>query len=373
MQHPDEGVIHTWLDGELPAGEASALEAHVAECAECAAAVAEARGLIAAASRIVSSLDIVPGDVIPATKLRRRAWYASTQLRAAAAVLVVAGASLVVMRRERASEVEHQVDRIVSSPAVVDMAEPQFQMPGAKSGTARRTAPPEATAPAIAAPTQSKEATRASARPGTTNQAMAVPGQRLQARDQSRALAMTPIAADTSKAMMPVEEKALQRKVIDAPASVSVGSPAPVASDTQRSLMSRLGASGRLEEVVVTGVAATTAGEAALREVKSDTTGNIVVTVYDVSPGVQVTLTEIAPQAVAPERREADQMKEAKSEIAQGNVTIVPAAPAVANRAARIETVSWSNLSTGRTYTLSGPLTKERLTVLRKRLPPAKR
>src|SRR5687767_1793455 len=65
MQHPDEGTIHAWLDGALPPAEASALEAHVAACAECSAAVAEARGMLAAASRILSALDDVPGGVIP--------------------------------------------------------------------------------------------------------------------------------------------------------------------------------------------------------------------------------------------------------------------------------------------------------------------
>ena len=66
MQHPEEGIIHAWLDGALPADEAAALESHVASCKECAAGVAEARGLIAASSRIVGHLDAVPGKVIPA-------------------------------------------------------------------------------------------------------------------------------------------------------------------------------------------------------------------------------------------------------------------------------------------------------------------
>lgn len=66
MRHPDEGTIHAWLDGALPATEAGALEAHVAGCAECAAATAEARGLLAASSRILAALDSVPGGVLPA-------------------------------------------------------------------------------------------------------------------------------------------------------------------------------------------------------------------------------------------------------------------------------------------------------------------
>ncbi len=48
MQHLDEGTIHAWLDGQLPRDEALEVEAHVAECRQCADAVAEARGLIAA-------------------------------------------------------------------------------------------------------------------------------------------------------------------------------------------------------------------------------------------------------------------------------------------------------------------------------------
>ena len=65
MQHPDEGTIHAWIDGQLSADEGAALEAHAGECAECRAAIADARGIIAASSRIVSALDIVPGGVIP--------------------------------------------------------------------------------------------------------------------------------------------------------------------------------------------------------------------------------------------------------------------------------------------------------------------
>ncbi|HMC56129.1 MAG TPA: zf-HC2 domain-containing protein [Gemmatimonadaceae bacterium] len=65
MNHLDEATIHAWLDGALDATQARDTEAHVAACATCAANVAEARGLIAGASRILIALDDVPGDVIP--------------------------------------------------------------------------------------------------------------------------------------------------------------------------------------------------------------------------------------------------------------------------------------------------------------------
>ena len=64
--HPDEGTIHAWLDDALDASSAASLETHVATCAECAERVAEARGLIAGASRVVGALDDVPAGVMPA-------------------------------------------------------------------------------------------------------------------------------------------------------------------------------------------------------------------------------------------------------------------------------------------------------------------
>jgi anti-sigma factor RsiW len=65
MQHLDEGTIHAWLDGALDAEESARVDRHAAECATCAAAVAEARGLVAGASRILGALDHVPGGVVP--------------------------------------------------------------------------------------------------------------------------------------------------------------------------------------------------------------------------------------------------------------------------------------------------------------------
>ena len=89
MQHPEEGTIHAWLDGALSANEAAALESHVATCTACAAAVAEARGLIAASSRIVGHLDAVPGKVIPAAGRRRGTSWRNPWFAAVAAGLIL--------------------------------------------------------------------------------------------------------------------------------------------------------------------------------------------------------------------------------------------------------------------------------------------
>ena len=59
-EHPDEGTIHAWLDGALDDAAAQSVAAHVADCRACAPRVAEARGLIAGASRVVRALDDDP-------------------------------------------------------------------------------------------------------------------------------------------------------------------------------------------------------------------------------------------------------------------------------------------------------------------------
>jgi hypothetical protein len=97
MTHLDEGTIHAWLDGALDAERGRDVETHVAACAECSAAVAEARGLIAGASRILTALDDVPANVTPkrgpsapSTPAPRRQWRAAPWVTGIAAALILA-------------------------------------------------------------------------------------------------------------------------------------------------------------------------------------------------------------------------------------------------------------------------------------------
>ena len=125
MQHPDEGTIHAWLDGALRADEARAFEAHVAECAQCAAAVTEARGLLAASSRILSALDSVPGGVLPVSEpeiekaervipIGRLSIWRSPGWRAAAAIVLVGSVSWLATR-----SVGRQAEGNLASPTEV--------------------------------------------------------------------------------------------------------------------------------------------------------------------------------------------------------------------------------------------------------------
>ena len=59
-QHPTDGTIHAWIDGELDATDSARLNAHATECARCAARIAEARGLVAGATRVIGLLDDMP-------------------------------------------------------------------------------------------------------------------------------------------------------------------------------------------------------------------------------------------------------------------------------------------------------------------------
>ena len=178
MQHLDEGTIHAWLDEQLPRDEAAGVEAHVAECRECADAVAEARGLIAASSRILTALDNVPREVAPkaaaighqpsgissdggsgpptqsktpASQRARRRWLNVPSL-AAAATIVVAVGTLSVMRAVRMDEASlppqstAQLERGAgpsadSQTAAADLAAPLPTV---------ATAPSVANAPAVA-------------------------------------------------------------------------------------------------------------------------------------------------------------------------------------------------------------------------------
>lgn len=141
MSRPDEGLIHAWLDGELDAADAARVEALVCDDPEWAAAAAEARGLIAASERILSSLDTAPGGVIPDTSTANRAAdqsrtgsmagsgrMASTapgrrrtmpwwMARAAAVIVVVTGVTFVLARDPAPTSVDSLATVEAEQPA----------------------------------------------------------------------------------------------------------------------------------------------------------------------------------------------------------------------------------------------------------------
>src|SRR5213078_4578876 len=146
MQHLDEGTIHSWLDGALSAEEAARVEAHVKECAECQAAVAEARGFIAASSRILTALDNAPRGVIPAAAPKRR--IDTFVWRVAATVVVVAVGTLAVLRTSGHSVHQSNTSMAASSVGQTENSAVTPSSVMANQGAAT-SAPPAPSAPAL--------------------------------------------------------------------------------------------------------------------------------------------------------------------------------------------------------------------------------
>ena len=333
MQHPEEGIIHAWLDGELPAEEAAALEAHVVACADCSAKVAEARGLVAASSRIVSALDIVPGGVIPAAKHARRPWYASTQLRAAAAVLIVAGASALVMRNGGKRAMEDSIT--VSAPL------PQERAPAA---------PPPTSLPSIAAAPMTKEP----------------------ARDEGRTAG--PSAASSSRQSLKLEDSQSAKKTDraeDARAEKAFSPPPP--RESGNALAGSV--SGVAVQIAPAPVAAPAPSIAMLsmaapefKKVRSDSTGTVARTIFRTSDSLDVTLTDIAPLPQVNARR----VQQSKVLDAPASIVVTGTAASIpkpkAEPQGEIFTITWTD-KRGHAMTLRGPVPLTVLEQIRRTLP----
>jgi CarboxypepD_reg-like domain/Putative zinc-finger len=196
MQHLDEGTIHAWLDGELPSAEREALEAHVASCAQCAAVVAEARGFVAASSRILTALDTVPGGVLPAASTgsgaarpaMRRRFVASRAWMAAAAVLVLSTVT-VIATRPHGESAQLQVAAAARDQKDLPAAKPSVAPPAADSHVVEAPAPaaPVATAPSpTAARAAGKELSKTT--PAAMQSRAAVPAEEPKPVDQTERL-----------------------------------------------------------------------------------------------------------------------------------------------------------------------------------------
>ncbi|MGH7585247.1 MAG: zf-HC2 domain-containing protein [Gemmatimonadales bacterium] len=95
MQHPDDGLIEEYLDGELASPERTELEAHLTGCAACRERVETSRRFLAEASQLIDGLgEPVPPIPLPAPRLApavaRRPAGPPVRLLAWAATLVIA-------------------------------------------------------------------------------------------------------------------------------------------------------------------------------------------------------------------------------------------------------------------------------------------
>ena len=248
MRHLEEGTIHAWLDGALSGDEAARVEAHTRQCAECAAAVGEARGLIAGASRIVSALDVVPAGVIPRPKPAPEAaapkslWRVLrfTPSRAAiAATLLVAVGSMFVQRYA----VPHGDNESASLESVV-------------------VASPAPAVPPSAPPPQPQAQAASDARHAATDVAK-VGEQKKESRGMSpREMSAAVVAAEAGRGDAPSSSSVLlldRAEPVPAiigcflaaedPARIGIALPLRFSLDTSGNLLRKLDDSGRAESV----------------------------------------------------------------------------------------------------------------------------
>jgi hypothetical protein len=358
MQHPDEGTIHSWLDGALSADEAARIETHVKECPQCAVAVAEARGFIAASSRILTALDNAPRGVIPAAAPKKRidpmVW------RVAATVLVVAAGTFVVVRDRGGSEIPMSVaaDRGILLEKRASLPELAPSAIGPAQSVADAAAPKAAASktPAI----------------GTARKTMV--------GDSSSGVASRDNNAITSAGVM-------MRAGKSAAAPGYAGGAAPNAPTP-------LAPSG-----VTGGVAMDATNESEpLKLVGTRQRTGVKVTLYEIAPGDTVTLTEAKPisltgavvtsAGVVPMAAQAAGKSVVLQSKARADTAAITtgtdsqrtnrflSAPAVSapapisqeGRANTLRVVSWTDPGTGNTLTLTGRMSEARLQEIKIRI-----
>lgn len=147
------------------------------------------------------------------------------------------------------------------------------------------------------------------------------------------------------------------------PPSASVAAASEIRSDAARVGGQQRALFGKVSGVAVTSTA--TPGLPELRQVRADTTAAAQVAVYEVSPGIEVTLFESSATTPAVDALSA---KAPERKVAQKT-----AAPLAANapRDVTVNSISWTS-KRGKVMTLTGSLSKEKLQELRLRLPAEK-
>ena len=383
MQHLDEGTIHAWLDGALDPDESARVEAHVAECPQCAAAVAEARGFIAASSRILTALDHVPRGVVPVARPAR--WSNPAMWRAAAAVLVVAAGSLVVVRNTgRDSKAGYTSIETPDTAPVIPFAPPITILAKPSQGAAR-SAVQQNVSPAQ----KSVEKRVATDAAGPTEQTLATTRSRV---------------ADMGKARAP----SAQSNIKASDNSVAVAPTAPAANDSAGRISPASGyasvqpAAPRL--LLRGNMAALSAGDSVgalepLKVVGRPRQIGAKITLYEVTPTDTVTLTEFmnvqlesvvvtgmstptrermegqaagkvaaapAPRADGAVAGRQDAQREAGRE--QARAGSVPAPVTAVGTANGVTTVTWTDAGSGNVLKLSGRLPLAQLQLIKIRI-----
>lgn len=143
MSHVDEGVLHAYLDAELPAAERAAVEAHVAQCADCHARLAEERALVARASEVLGFAAPrerpAPSFDQVGRRQRRSPWHVRMPVAWAASIALALGVGYYM----------HAPDTVVPNAAPRDIAAVQDRV--VTPGESRAELPPPQRSPELGA------------------------------------------------------------------------------------------------------------------------------------------------------------------------------------------------------------------------------
>jgi hypothetical protein len=358
MQHLDEGTIHAWLDGELPSAEREAVEAHIASCEQCAAAVAEARGFVAASSRILLALDAVPGGVLPAPSQTSSTAAARGPARFSVSRMWMAVAAVLVL-----STVSVIATRSGSDAPLAKLEEARAPRSGAPVIAASPTPAPAATAPAgavAASPAEESASDSSAPRPMSRQQLQVASGRALEAADKTPPAVAAGKLDRVAQAPLPAPAARMDAKVQRDSSPVSAlaaQAPKTAVADSGRKQPALM-----LSEVVVTGagttstveklgsaVASNEAPQLLSRNTSNEAGDTVVTTVYAVRDGT-VTLIERSTAR--------DESRRARNSSFSDQVM------SKARESTPINSISWSD-STGRTRTLRGAMTQAQLERIR--------
>lgn len=351
--HPEQGTLQAWIEGQLDSAEHERIEAHLAECARCREAVAEARGLIAGASRIVAALDGAPAGVVPSRRQfgARRPRFVPVRWAAAAAVLLFAATSVVVSREftsrgsgfptaanETAAPSE---EGLAGTPAMAPAAVPQ-QVPQtiATVPEARRSAAPSAREPINTRPTEP-----ARGREVRDGRAAAV--------DETRQFSLSADTVATGERVSNEADFAGRRVAGQAAGQIATTAPAvpaPLPSAPSPSVeQAAPPAAQQPMQIRVSGIPS----RRVVRVVR-----------YEARPGVVVTFTEYEePAQRGAARAGAAAPIRAQAEVARQESPMMRSA-----RGLEGHIYGWRHPEGGRFYTLEGPLSEAELESLARRL-----
>jgi hypothetical protein len=196
-----------------------------------------------------------------------------------------------------------------------------------------------------------------------------------ESKHEAVGVSQAPIVLQKKKSVTPTEPAARSKSLAEASQS-SAGAMADVAKPTAQTPAPEKALDAA--NAVVSGVVVADAIAAPLVAVKSDTLGNYVKNVYEVSPGVEVTLVETSfvRSSFSPTEAKAERAASAPMPMSMPAPVSAganaPTPPSIAmRRKLPVNTITWMKGS--RTMTLTGPMTVEELTAIRMRLPEDKR